>query len=241
MTPVRRLGLHQRPRTDIDARGLGRDVVTRVAPSPAASDLADRDAFGVGAGDRPGPLQLGHLPSPRGALDAGQQPRLASPCPMPFLAADARHNVRIAASADGLFAKLNAVAVILAPLLPEPHSRSPARRRAPCRACAEPGTTVLAIGAEHTGSNRPRGSTTPSFGFDRGRCEVRTRPPNLLRSDGQSTCEPDRRPPCGSRSVGHGARCRPRRVTPSAESRDLRIGRDGAIAMVPVAADPRIA
>ena len=83
-------------------------------------DLADQHALGVCAGDRPRPLELSHLPPPRPATHAPQQPRLAWPRPAPCLAANrlARHVERIAPLPDGLFAKLNALALFSAPLLP---------------------------------------------------------------------------------------------------------------------------
>ena len=77
-------------------------------------------------------------PPPRGTAHARQQPRLALPRPPPLVAADrpTRHVERIALAADGLFAKLNALALFSAPLLPRPPTWriSPARR--PSRICA---------------------------------------------------------------------------------------------------------
>jgi hypothetical protein len=80
------------------------------------------------AGDRPHALKLSHLAAPLRAPHARQQPRLASPRPTPLLAPDrpACHADRIAASPDGMFAKLNAVAVwFLLRYYPDPASPPP--------------------------------------------------------------------------------------------------------------------
>ena len=101
-------------------RGRSRVLVSGRARPQRRSSGSTRPPRARWRSDRPRALKLGHLAPPRRTTHPRQQPRLAPPSPTPLLGADrpARRRDRIPLPADGLFAKLNVVAVVSAPFLP---------------------------------------------------------------------------------------------------------------------------